>query len=99
MKPTSSTNDKVPEYNTIGTSEKYLLDKHKIELEAGWLGKFFGSAHNAPVYIAGIIAVFLVITGTFSFFIPAISTPGEIWKIIAPLISLALGYMFGKKVK
>jgi hypothetical protein len=33
---------------------RHALEHTRMTLEAGWLGKFFGSATNAPIYIAGV---------------------------------------------
>ena len=76
--------------------------KRKLELEAGLLGKLFGSSSNTPVHIAGLVVVILVVTGLAYTFIAddkkALST-GEFWKIIAPIISTALAYIFGASSK
>ena len=79
--------------------------RDKIELtkvEAGMMGKLFGTGANAPVFIAGFV---LIIFSLFGLSITALMIyPGnkgdalkDLWVFIGPVITLALGYIFGGK--
>jgi hypothetical protein len=68
----------------------------ELDLESGWLGRVFGSPRNAPPNIAGVVVVCLVlIAGGISFFQKENAL--ECWRVVAPIITMVLGYMFGKK--
>lgn len=73
----------------------HALKKHKMSLDAGWLGKLFGAAQNAPSNIAGLALLILLVAGII---VPLINGViyAEFWKIIAPIITMILGYLFGK---
>ena len=74
------------------------LEEKKLDLEAGHLGKIFGAAKNAPFNISGVVVILLVLSGVIYTFIPQTGTTTlEFWKIIAPIITMILGYMFGKR--
>jgi hypothetical protein len=68
-------------------------------LEMGWIGKVFGSVQDKPGNIAGfaIIASFLVLVGILvvSAMDPAFKTDAVL-PIFTGIITLALGYLFGK---
>jgi hypothetical protein len=87
--------------NISTTSQEGIIQKleeKKLDLDAGTLGKFFGSSKNAPSNIAGVVIIILVVTGVACLiFPPSESDPIEIWKILAPVITLILGYLFGKQ--
>jgi hypothetical protein len=66
-----------------------------MNLEAGWLGNLFGSSMNAPTNIAGFVVCFLVIVVCV---IGLLKLPtAEFVEKVIPIITLALGYLFGKK--
>jgi len=77
---------------------RYALDQTRMTLEAGWLGKIFGSATNAPTNIAGffvgILTLTIIIVGFV--FVPSSISAMDFLSFLAPLITLALGYLFGK---
>lgn len=78
------------------------LKAKEMDLKAGMLGKFFGSSDNARLNIAGFTACLLTLSGIIMIFIPVAYTkisPAEYWKIIAPIITLILGYIFGQNNK
>ena len=77
--------------------EKYGLERQKMTLESGALGRFFGSAQNAPTNIAGIILIFLVVPTILLPFVKADVPALDYLKIMAPVITLILGYLFGRK--
>lgn len=76
-------------------------------LEVGWFGKVFGSK-NAALNIAGItvvlaLCVSCMVSGLLVYGATNGATNGardnafEIWKYTAPIITGALGFLFGKK--
>lgn len=89
--------DKI-EYSNSSDSERLVVQTHELFLNAGWLGRCFGAAKNAPLNIAGLVVIVLLGSGVALLFVDRPAIPaGEYWKIVAvPLFSLALGYLFGK---
>lgn len=78
---------------------------HENELknkEIGFLGKFFGSSDNAAKNMAFTVILLVVLGATvFSICILFNSTLdnsliSKVWNSIVPIITLALGYIFGK---
>ena len=68
-----------------------------MDLESGFLGKFFGGANTAPSNIAGFMLVSLVLAGiSVTLFQPSASA--EFWKYATPIITLVFGFLSGKKV-
>jgi hypothetical protein len=59
-------------------------------------GKVFGSATNAPIYIAGIVVFLFAITSVVGLFVESNVPAADFLGIIIPVITLALGYLFGK---
>ena len=84
-------------YNKDPDSTDLLLRSKEMDLESGWLGKFFGAPTHSPLNIAGLLIILLVLTGIAVSFIYGISDSINYWSKILPLITLALGYVFGKK--
>jgi hypothetical protein len=76
----------------------YDIEQTRMTLEAGWLGKIFGSSTNAPTIIAGfvvgILTLTIIIMGVV--FVPSKLSFLEYLDKVLPLITLALGYLFGK---
>jgi uncharacterized membrane protein HdeD (DUF308 family) len=77
-----------------------------MDLAAGVLGKFFGSNPHTESYIAGLVIILLVIFGAvYSCCYAFCSTSRtdmsakEVWGIIAPIITGALGFIFGRSDK
>jgi len=75
---------------------RYALQEREMTLEAGVLGRFFGSAARAPTSIAGIIALLLTVACIVSLFVPTNISSPELWKLVLPVITGVLGYLFGK---
>jgi hypothetical protein len=67
-----------------------------MTLEAGWLGKIFGSATNAPTSIAGIIVLLFTLRSIAVLFVPPNVPAGDYLQTVLPIISLMVGYLFGK---
>lgn len=74
----------------------FVLKSKEMDLEAGFLGRCFGSRANAPMNIAGSLIFLLTISGIVVLFCSSSIPPADYWKIIVPIITLALGYVFGK---
>lgn len=74
---------------------KYDLDKHKID--AGWFGLFFGTGEQTAKSVAAAILVLFLAVGVFFTFTREWIEAIEFWKIIIiPIVSLVIGYLFGK---
>jgi hypothetical protein len=75
---------------------KYYLEARKMDYEEnpGWVGRCIGSSKNAANNIAFVVVVLVLIAGGVSFAFP--SERVEIWKTLVPIVTPALGYVFGK---
>lgn len=77
------------------------LRKYQYKTQLGWLGVVFGGAQVASKYITAIICI-LVLIGMITLSIIAyncedgISKIKDIWGIGTPILTLSLGYLFGK---
>jgi hypothetical protein len=78
------------------------------ERELGSLGKLFGSGDTVKMNIAGLTIIMLLMTGIiYTLSILCIDTGNnnkaigilDFWGIITPIITLALGFIFGKSQK
>jgi hypothetical protein len=69
-----------------------------MTLEAGWLGKIFGSATNAPMNIAGVVLSAFILAIFLILLIHTRMEPVEYLKLILPVITRVLGYLFGKSM-
>ena len=78
---------------TFGSDNNTSFEEKKMNLEAGWFGKVFGNATSAPTNIAGISIILLL---GISIYMTASKISTDIWSVTSPLISLILGYLFGK---
>ena len=84
-------------YNKQPVSADHYVKLRAMDLEAGQLWKFFGGKAYAPANISGLLAVLLVLAGLVLTFWKGGSESIEYWKLIAPIVTLVLGYIFGKK--
>jgi uncharacterized membrane protein HdeD (DUF308 family) len=80
----------------IDTSAKH----REIELNAGLLGKLFGSNENVRLYIIGFITIFILLISIVYTFIPESwrstnFTIGSMWGIISPILTTIIGYLIG----
>lgn len=77
--------------------------KNATKKGSGIMEKLFGNcSENIPLYIAFIIAVLLIMVGLIYILFPSEymkTTNLEFWKIIGPIITGALGYVFGTNSK
>lgn len=79
--------------------ERSLKEK-EMYLDAGLLGKLFGSGNNCSKNIAGltIMGGLLLSVGICTFAMnKGDVNPYEIWKITGPIITGALGFIFGQQ--
>jgi len=76
-------------------ARRYALEERKINLDAGILGGLFGSAATAPTNIAGIIVLLLTVACIVSLFVPSNIPALEFLKLVLPVITGILGYLFG----
>ncbi len=70
-------------------------ETRRMELEAGWIGRIIGSPKHAPNNTAFLVLILSFITGIgVGFAFP--NDRVEFWKTLIPILTLTLGYMFGK---
>lgn len=74
----------------------YEERRRRQDIEAGYLGKLFGTGSHVASSIAGLV-VLLSLLGAFV--LPAIDHQRfpfrEVWSACGPLMTAALGYLFG----
>lgn len=71
--------------------------KMDYELAPGWLGRVIGSSKNAGNNIAFAAVMAVIVAGIIASFFPGDRV--EFWRTIVPIITLALGYVFGQNAK
>lgn len=74
------------------------LEKNKLDL----VGKLFGTGDNSSKNITATICILLIIGGSAISLYAYVEKNDKdlatsIWGVIAPIITLSLGYIFGKK--
>jgi len=67
-----------------------------LEKEAGFLGRFFGTAPNAPTNIGGLVVVLFIVICIVALFMPLKMQAADVLGLALPVITLVLGYLFGK---
>jgi hypothetical protein len=95
-------NDKLPSESASASKARIKSEEEikKRVIEAGLLGRLFGTNRNVSLYISAFIAIIMLIAGIcYSFLIPNNSnlTVKDFWTIISPFITTALGFIIGKK--
>ena len=85
------------------TVEKHKLDTQDKKEERGLLGRLWGSIEHSSNNIAGLFIVLLLFIGfAYTFwmlYIDACDTHSKIldfWGMLSPMLTLALGYLFGR---
>lgn len=93
-------NDKLK--NQILKTYSQEAEKNRSFL-SGLMGRLFGnSPSHISMYIAFIISVLLILVGLIYILIEPdykVNTNVEFWQIIGPIITGALGFIFGKGTK
>ena len=87
------------EFNKTPDEHQFVLRSKEMDIEAGWLGHCFGTSKNAPLNIAGLVVALLVSTGVVTVFFQTAIPSLEYWKIAVPLITLVMGFVFGRGSK
>lgn len=85
------------EYNTDPEATEALLRSKEMDLKSGFLGRFFGAPTDSPGNIAGFLIVLLLLASVFISYFPGSIAANDLWVQTSPLITLALGYLFGKR--
>jgi hypothetical protein len=102
----SNVNPDLPRDKALAS--KIIENQNELKLresEKGWIGSLWGSSKNAPNNIAGIVILLLLTFGLVCTSIIVIWYPTkdvspsikDLWAVITPIITLGLGYLFGKK--
>lgn len=81
---------------------QHLHEAKMKNKDLGWIGFLFGTAENASKNIAAIICLILIVGASiFSWNIYQCGSDNSfvetIWQIVLPVVTLSLGYIFGKK--
>ncbi len=83
--------------------EKQRIEKEAKKEERGWLGKLWGSIEHSSNNIAGLFILLLFLIGLlYTIWMLCINTCEnhkkilEFWAMLSPLMTLALGYIFGR---
>ena len=85
------------QYRTVDDpAQRFAIEQTRMSLEAGWLGKVFGSKVNAPTNIAGFILFLFFVSILIVLFLETRMEAVEYLKLVLPVITLVLGYLFGK---
>lgn len=74
--------------------------RSKKEKDSGFMGKFLGAnPKNASIHIALIICVILLVfclVDLLQSYRPQSAISSQVWDYVFPVITLSLGYIFGK---
>src|SRR4051812_49100992 len=73
------------------------IDLQQVRLSMALLGRIFGAGSNAATNIAGFVVVVFVVVSVVVLFVEAKVAPLEVLKALLPMVTLALGYLFGSK--
>ncbi|HQT81157.1 MAG TPA: hypothetical protein PLQ34_03115 [Ferrovaceae bacterium] len=84
-------------YSDTPSAALIQLQSKQLDLESGILGKIFGGFKNAPSNIAGMCLFLLLAVGIVVLFVQNLNmTATEYWKYSTSIITLILGYLFGR---
>ena len=89
----------VTKYNVVENVPQCFdidLERLRITMAGAWLGKIFGSAGNAPTNIAGLILCLFFRSMMIVLFLETRMEAIEYLKLVLPVITLVLGYLFGR---
>lgn len=91
------TQDSKIEFDPKAPDRDTYIKIKEMDLESGWLGRLFGSPKNAAVNIGGLALCVALIAGMIITINPGGSIAVEAWKIISPIMTMILGFLFGRK--
>lgn len=82
--------------------KKYLHEANLNDQALGWFGQIFGSQENSSRNITGIICLSFIAGATLISLIVYFCKEDtgfvkKMWEVICPIVTLSLGYLFGKK--
>jgi hypothetical protein len=77
--------------------ERYVLERVRMHLQSGLLGRLFGSSTNAPTNIAGVVVCLLVVPAVALAFFSGRVTVIDYLQSAGPFVTLVLGYLFGRR--
>lgn len=106
-KPTEMENQMAMVYEDHDYQLKMQRVQHNHECtmknkELGWIGRIFGSAENSSKNISALICFILlsaiIVISVIVYYIDKDKDfIGNLWQQILPVITLSLGYIFGKR--
>jgi hypothetical protein len=90
--------------------KKNQFKKDMTRLKLGWFGKILGGASNLPLNVAGAVVLILLLIGigaTIAVIWVGLhscnqintNTLKDIWSVLTPIITLTIGYLFGKRTE
>lgn len=82
---------------TYSGAESIQLRYKEMDLESGVLGRVFGNSRNAPANIGGFVVVALILACVGLAIAQGVAAAGEFLKWSGPIITLVLGYVFGRR--
>ena len=87
-------------FEQIASSIAQRLQKANNTIPSqGWLSYIWGDSKSAPANISGLVLLLFVSAGISVMFFGNGSVKVEdYWKMVIPVITLLLGYLFGKKL-
>jgi hypothetical protein len=84
-------------YSDTPSTALIQLQAKQLDLESGILGKIFGGFKNAPYNIAGMCLFLLLTVGIIVLFVQNLNMSAtEYWKYSTSIMTLILGYLFGR---
>lgn len=103
----SKLSEKIPSSGKVNNLD---LEMQKLKIvekkdERGWIGHIWGASEHSSNNIAGLLIVSILVIGAaytaYMICVDACCTHQEVldfWKLLTPLLTMALGYIFGHKV-
>jgi hypothetical protein len=84
--------------NQLKPIPQQALDRslEKTKLDIGLVGKLFGKGDAVKLNVAALCFLLLVVSGIIKSF-TQFENSIDYWKTISPLITLTLGYIWGKE--
>lgn len=86
-----------PQPATFSEADRHNYAIKKAEIDRGVIGKFFGAPEFAPTNIAACVLLSIVVGLLIVIVWPGVTGGLEAAKMLVPVVTLGLGYIFGKK--